>query len=145
MYSNGPSSHFSIWEEIGTSAYLCAAALIDNKNYLTAAGSILTIEARHSAHFRSSLMQSPFPQPFDDPLSVNQVYALASPFITSSLSTNPPLPVTAFPALTLGTPGPIKANGTIVLRTSGYVLADPSGTNSTQLYGAFVAVTGPIS
>lgn len=89
-------------------------------------------------------MQSPFPQAFDDPLSVNDVYTLASPFIKSCPSTNPPLPVKAFPALSLATPGPIKANSTIVLHTPGYVLADPSATDSTQLYGAFITVTGPI-
>ena len=134
----------SVLEGVGTSAYLGAAALIDNKDYLTAAGSVLTVEARHSSYIRASLMQSPFPQPFDDPLSVNQVYTLASPFIASCPSTNPPLPVKAFPSLTLATPGTIKVNSTIVLQTSGYVLADPSATNSTQLYGAFITVAGPI-
>lgn len=50
----------------------------------------------------------------------------------------------AFPSLTLATPGPIQAGSTIVLQTSGYVLADGSATDSTQLYGAFITVTGPI-
>ena len=131
-------------EGVGVSAYLGAARLIDNKDYLTAAGSVLTIEARHSSYIRSLLRQSPFPQAFDNPLSVNQVYTLASPFIKSCPTTNPPLPVKAFPALTLATPGPIKASSTIVLQTSGYALADPSAANSTQLYGAFITVTGPI-
>ena len=127
----------------GTSAYLGAAALIDNKDYLTAAGSVLTVEARHSSYIRSSLAQSPFPQAFDDPLSVNQVYTLAAPFIKSCPPTNPPLPVKAFPALTLATPGPIKTKSTIVLQTSGYVLAGPSDMDI-PLYGAFITVTGPI-
>lgn len=133
----------SILEGVGTSAYLGAAALVDNKDYLTAAGSILTVEARHSSYIRSSLAQSPFPQAFDDPLSVNQVYTLAAPFIKSCPTTNPPLPVKAFPALTLATPGSIKANSTIVLQTSGYVLAGPS-VMDTALYGAFITVTGSI-
>jgi hypothetical protein len=72
------------------------------------------------------------------------VSTLASPFIKSCASTNPPLPVKAFLALSLAIPGPIKANSTIVLQTTGYVLADPSTTNSTQLYGAFITVTGPV-
>lgn len=118
--------------------------MIANKQYLTAAGSVLTVEARHSAYVRSSLAQSPFPQAFDNPLSVNQVHTLAAPFIKSCPPTNPPLPVKAFPSLSVATPGPIKTNNTIVLRTSGYVLADPSATNSTQLYGAFLTVTGPV-
>jgi Ferritin-like domain len=134
----------SVLKGVGTSAYLGAVALIENKDHLTAAGSVLTIEARHPSYIRSSLAQSPFPQAFDDPLSVNQVYTLASPFIKSCPSTNPPLPVTAFPALALATPEPIKANSTIVLHTSGYVLADPSALNSTQLYGALITINGPV-
>jgi Ferritin-like domain len=126
------------------SAYLGAARLIDSKDYLTAAGSVLTIEARHSSYIRASLKQSPFPQAFDSPLSVNQVYSLASPFIKSCPLSNPPLPVRAFPALTLATTGPIKANSTIVLQTPGYVLSRPAASNSAQLYGAFITVIGPI-
>jgi Ferritin-like domain len=133
-----------VLEGVGVSAYLGAARLIDSKDYLTAAGSVLTIEARHSSYIRASLKQSPFPQAFDSPLSVNQVYSLASPFIKSCPTSNPPLPVRAFPALTVATPGPIKTNSTIVLQTPGYVLSGPSASNSSQLYGAFITVTGPI-
>ncbi|PQK09192.1 hypothetical protein BB8028_0001g12630 [Beauveria bassiana] len=134
----------SILEGVGVSAYLGAAADIMSKAYLTAAGSILTVESRHSSYIRASLDQKPFPQPFDTPLSYNEVYSLASGFIKSCPETNPPLPVKAFPAVAVAadTKMPIKAGDEIVLQTHGYQL---QGANSdTKIYAAFIAVTGPV-
>jgi len=112
-----------------------------NKAYLTDAGSILTVESRHSAYIRAALSESPFPQPFDDPLDFDEVYTLAAQFIVSCPSTNAALPVKAFPTLALGTTGTIKSGDTIMLETPGYTL---EGANGAELYGAFITVTGPI-
>ncbi|KAA6414942.1 MAG: hypothetical protein FRX48_01693 [Lasallia pustulata] len=90
----------SVLEGVGVSAYLGAAASIMNPDYLTAAGSILTVEARHTSYIRASLGESPFPNPFDTPLDFNEVYSLASAFIVGG-SSPVTLPFMAFPALTL--------------------------------------------
>ncbi|KAI9817451.1 MAG: hypothetical protein M1827_001061 [Pycnora praestabilis] len=134
----------SVLEGVGVSAYLGAAADIMSKAYLTAAGSILTVEARHSAYIRAALGESPFPSPFDVPLDFDEVYTLAAPFIVACPSTNPALPVKAFPTLSLdpSTAMPVTSNDTITLLTPGYVLQPSNGVS--QLYGAFITVTGPI-
>ncbi|MCJ1298989.1 hypothetical protein MMC08_001780 [Hypocenomyce scalaris] len=130
----------SVLEGVGVSAYLGAAADITSAAYLTDAGSILTVEARHNAYLRSEIAESPFPSPFDTPLDFDEVYTLAAQYIVSCPASNPALPVKAFPVLTLGTTGTINVGTTIDLLTPGYTLAPVSGA---QLYGAFLNVTGP--
>lgn len=134
----------SILEGVGVSAYLGAAADIMSKAYLTAAGSILTVESRHSAYIRNALKESPFPSPFDVPLDFNEVYTLAAPFIVSCPSDNPPLPVKAFPTLTSSPDNPAKiSSGTkITLLTPKVVVKPADGTS--QIYAAFITVTGPV-
>lgn len=132
----------TVLEGVGVSAYLGAAASIADPAYLTAAGSILTIEARHTAYLRSSIQESPFAQPFDVPLDFDEVYTLAAQFIVSCPMTNAALPVKAFPTLALGTTGTIKAGQSITLLTPGYELK-PENAN-TALYAAFILVTGPV-
>ena len=110
--------------------------------YLTDAGSILTVESRHSAYIRAALSESPFPSPFDVPLDFDEVYTLAAPFIVSCPSSNAALPVKAFPSLALGTTGTITNGDTITLETPGYSLQAVDG--KAPIYGAFITVTGPI-
>lgn len=124
----------SVIEGVGVSAYLGAAMDIMSAAYLTAAAQIAPVEARHTAYFRKELGEAGMPQPFDTPLDMDQVYTLASPFIVACPPSNPMLPVKAFPAVALGTTGPIKAGQTITLSTT--------ATGAT--YGAFMALTGPV-
>ena len=46
---------------------------------------------------------NPWSEPFDVPLSMDEVFSLAATFIVSCPSTNPTLPVKAFPNLTFPT------------------------------------------
>lgn len=127
---------------VGVSAYLGAAADITSDAYLTAAGSILTIESRHSAYIRAALQQKPFPAPFDVPLDPNEVHSLAKGFILSCPPGTASLPLKDFPALALATTGTIKPGSKITVTTPGYVLAPKSA--RAKLYAAFVSVTGPV-
>ena len=128
----------SVLEGVGVSAYLGAAASISNKAYLTAAGSILTVEARHNAFIRAALAESPFPQPFDTPLDFNEVYTLASAFIVSCPSSNPAfLPLMAFPSLTASGGMPFATGSKIMLTVDSH---GKSWGAPAQVYAAWAAV-----
>jgi hypothetical protein len=134
----------SILEGVGVSAYLGAARQIANKDYLTAAGSILTVESRHSAYLRDTSSQqklSPFPSAQDVPLTPNAIYTLASAFIKSCPSTNPALPVKAYPAIAATAAGPVTAGQTVQIQSAA-ALSPGSGT--AKLYAAFVTAGGPV-
>jgi hypothetical protein len=92
-------------ENTGVGAYLGAAPYIFNSNYLAAAGSILTIEARHAGYLNvllDLLMTVNVygnNQSFETPLTQDQVVELAGPFITS-LNGGPPLSFSTTPSAT---------------------------------------------
>ncbi|WWC66440.1 uncharacterized protein I206_100342 [Kwoniella pini CBS 10737] len=98
-------------ENVGVSAYLGAASSIMEKAYVTVAGSILTTESRHQAWLYSSVDKGPaWSGPEDTPLDFDEVYSIASAFITSCPSTNPTLPVKAFPTLAIAQDGTITTS-----------------------------------
>ncbi|KAL1754899.1 ferritin-like domain-containing protein [Schizophyllum commune] len=93
-----------VLEGVGTSAYSGAAAFLTSKDALTAAAVILSTEARHAAWVASAVSkQNPWSGAYDTPLSFNEVFSLAVPFIAACPDSNPVLPFTGFPALALGT------------------------------------------
>jgi hypothetical protein len=128
----------NILEGVGVSAYLGAAQFISNKAYLTAAGSILTVEARHSAYLRDNqlIRESPFPSPFDVPLDFDEVYSLAALFIKSCPATNPTLPVKAFPVFGVAPAGFAKVGDKLTLTV-------PSSVDAKAAF--FVTILGPVS
>lgn len=132
----------SILEGVGTSAYLGAAKQIASKAYLTAAGSVLTVESRHSAYLRSAIGQNPFPQAQDNPLTPNEVHTMAHGFITSCPDDNPTFPIKAFPGLVATTPGKVKPGDEINLQTNQYVLAAKN--KKAKLHTAFITANGPV-
>jgi len=97
-------------EAVGVGAYLGGAGLVDDKNVLIAAASILTIEARHQAFLNVINGASGIPQAFDIPLSPPQVLSLAVGFIQGcdvqtalGITANPPLRITNNGTVTPGT------------------------------------------
>lgn len=125
-----------VLEGVGVSAYLGAAHSLTDPELVTAAGSILTVEARHAAWLATTNGEDPWPGAFDTPLSFDQVYSLAAPFITSCPDSNPKLPVTAFPALTLdnASNGSLKPGQNISL----LVPASANATANATYYAAFL-------
>ncbi|KAI0643715.1 ferritin-like domain-containing protein [Trametes meyenii] len=93
-------------ENLGVGAYLGAAHLITDPVLLTAAGSILTVEARHQTILNVLNNGVSIPQAFDIALLPNEVLAVASAFISGcdlGISANQPLTITNTGAVGPGT------------------------------------------
>ncbi|EPQ59667.1 hypothetical protein GLOTRDRAFT_71293 [Gloeophyllum trabeum ATCC 11539] len=94
-------------ENVGVAAYLGAAHLVDDASLLTAAGSILTTEARHQTILNVlSGTGTAIPNAFDLAFTPSEVLAIASPFISGcdvGVAANPTLSVTNTGAVTTGT------------------------------------------
>lgn len=70
-------------ENTGVSAYDGAGQFLENADLLTAAGTIVAVEARHAAYLNLLNAALPFPAPFETPLTPDEVLAIAGPFIVA--------------------------------------------------------------
>ena len=128
----------------GIGAYLGGAlGLMDNPALLTVASSILTVESRHDAFLRSGVNQSPFPNPFDTPLSAVYAYANAQPFLANCPQL---LPIPVAPSLSVA-PSQFPASDIVPIPRGGSLDVVWTGTSipvaaGTALYLAFIQGTG---
>jgi len=71
------------FENTGVGAYNGAGPLIESKDILAAAGSIVQVEARHAAAIRSMRGQPAAPTAFDQGLKMDEVLSAVKPFVKS--------------------------------------------------------------
>ena len=69
------------FEDTGVSAYNGAGPMIESKEVLGAAGSIVQVEARHAAAIRLQNGEEPAPEAFDPSLDEAQVLKAVEPFV----------------------------------------------------------------
>ncbi|MDQ3693832.1 MAG: ferritin-like domain-containing protein [Chloroflexota bacterium] len=70
-------------ENLGVQAYDGAAQFIQNVDLLTAAGSIVAVEARHASYLNLITGAVPFPSAVEEPLPPADVLEIAGPFIAN--------------------------------------------------------------
>jgi hypothetical protein len=71
-------------ENVGVAAYDGAGQFLANPDLLTAAGSIVAVEARHAAYFNLLIGESPFPADFETPMTPEEVLDAAGGFIVGN-------------------------------------------------------------
>jgi hypothetical protein len=72
-------------ENVGVAAYDGAGQFLQNADLLTAAGSIVAVEARHAAYLNLVNGVIPFPAATETPMSPDEVLAAAGGFIVSDM------------------------------------------------------------
>ncbi|KAK0205988.1 ferritin-like domain-containing protein [Desarmillaria ectypa] len=130
-------------ENLGVAAYLGAAPLLSDPILLQAAGSILTVEARHQTVLNLlSGTGSAIPQAFDIGFTPSEVLAVASPFLNPGCD----LGVKANPTLTVTNTGSVGP-GTLLTFESSAINGSSSGSLFCQMIvgGAAFSISLPLS
>jgi hypothetical protein len=70
----------AVLENVGVAAYDGAGQFIEDPGLLTAAGSIVAVEARHAAYLNLLTGESPFPAAVETPMTPDEVLEAAGPF-----------------------------------------------------------------
>ncbi|KAH9983488.1 ferritin-like domain-containing protein [Russula compacta] len=98
------------FEDVGVGAYLGATALIQDPEILLDAGSIMTVEARHQTMLNILNDGTAIPQPFDFPLTPQEVLSLVGGFVSGcdlssalGVQANVPLSLNNTGVITTGT------------------------------------------
>ncbi|VDC06256.1 unnamed protein product [Peniophora sp. CBMAI 1063] len=110
-------------ENVGVAAYLGAAHLLSDPTLLTAAASIVTVEARHQTVLNTMSSGQAIPSAFDLPLLPQEVLAIAGAFIQPGCD----LGVTANTALKLTNTDPLAAGTQVQFDLSNANTTDTSG------------------
>ena len=77
----------AVFENLGVSAYDGAGQFLTDPGLLTAAGTIVAVEARHAAYLNLVTGVLPFPEAFEDPLTPEEVLEAATPFFVTDDAT----------------------------------------------------------
>jgi hypothetical protein len=75
----------AVMENLGVSAYDGAGQFIEDAGLLTAAGSIVAVEARHASYLNLITGASPFPAAYETPMTPDEVLEAAGPFIVAGM------------------------------------------------------------
>lgn len=81
-------------EETGVMAYDGAIAMLSLAALKTAGATIATVEGRHAAYLQLLISNIPFPKAFDEAKTMQEILAIAAPFLASCPTTPPPAATT---------------------------------------------------
>ncbi|EAU87836.1 hypothetical protein CC1G_01483 [Coprinopsis cinerea okayama7 len=123
--------HSEFFELTSTSMYEGALGMVSNKDYSSALGSILGVQARHSAWIQATVKgKNPWNTAFEAPLRVNQIWTTGDPFYVTCPPIGPGLPslpagLDQYPLFQIDTPQSIIPGDRVRIDMSEVVAINP--------------------